>query len=272
MYFFFSVENSNVSFTTSNRWTGDGINCRIRNNTSFLAIVYLCDIKKIINRMIDQMNSLKFMHYPTELFCAVWLVRAQGVVDEKIRSIFNNTTMCMKGMNLDNVFNDCTWPSFVFEYDRIRINNFCSHLPTPPPLEIHSFSRMLVIFGIISYTQVIVHTLNVLHHRLNFHFIFICANWSTTKWRAINNMKIVLLVLFGTYAYKNDRPPYYNLYLGRSHDVKWVAYTTFDPKGSFRHCFIMFLFTLLRISCHLKWMSKYAGEKEVLHLQIVCLL
>ena len=130
-----------------------------------------------------------------------------------------------------------------FEYDRICINNFCSHLPTPPPLEIHSFSRMLVIFGIISYTQVIVHTLNVLHHRLNFHFIFICANWSTTKWRAINNMKIVLLVLFGTYAYKNDRPPYYNLYLGRSHDVKWVAYTTFDPKGSFRHCFIMFLFS-----------------------------
>jgi hypothetical protein len=172
MYYFFFVENSNVSFTTSNRWTGDGINCRIRNNTSFLAIVYLCDIKKIINRMIDQMNSLKFMHYPTKLFCAVWLVRAQGVVDEKIRSIFNNTTMCMKGMNLDNVFNDCTWPSFVFEYDRIRINNFCSHLPTPPPLEIHSFSRMLVIFGIISYTQVIVHTLNVLHHRLNFHFIF----------------------------------------------------------------------------------------------------
>ena len=168
------------------------------------------------------------MHYPTELFCAVWLVRAQGVVDEKIRSIFNNTTMCMKGMNLDNVFNDCTWPSFVFEYDRIPINNFCSHLPTPPPLEIHSFSRMLVIFGIISYTQVIVHTLNVLHHRLNFHFIFICANWSTTKWRSINNMKIVLLVLFGSYACKNDRPPYYNLYLGRTHDVKWVAYNTFN--------------------------------------------
>ena len=91
---FFFVENSNVSFTTSNRWTGDGINCRIRNNTSLLAIVYLCDIKKIMNRMLDQMNSLKFMHYPTELFCAVWLVRTQGVVDEKIRSIFLITRQC----------------------------------------------------------------------------------------------------------------------------------------------------------------------------------
>ena len=58
-------------------------------------------------------------------------------------------------------------------------------------------------------------------------------------------MKIVLLVLFGSYAYKNDRPPYYNLYLGRTHDVKRVAHTTFDLKCSFRHCFIMFLFFIL---------------------------
>ena len=28
-------------------------------------------LKKIMNRMLDQMNSLKFMHYSTELFCAV---------------------------------------------------------------------------------------------------------------------------------------------------------------------------------------------------------
>ena len=55
-------------------------------------------------------------------------------------------------------------------------HQFFFHLSTPPPLEIHYFSRMLIIFGIILYTQVIVHTLNLLHHRLNFYFLFICAN------------------------------------------------------------------------------------------------
>ena len=168
------------------------------------------------------------------------------------------------------------WTSIMFSMTahdhRLFLNTteFLSTIFVPISLP-HRRLRFILFQGCSSYlesfhTQVIVHTLNVLHHRLNFHFIVICANWSTTKWRSINNMKIVLLVLFGSYAYKNDRPPYYNLYLGRSHDVKWVAYTTFDLKCSFRHCFIMFLFTLLRISWHWKWMSKY-GEKKVLHLQ-----
>ena len=88
MYYLFFRENSNTSFTTSNRWTGDGINCQmILNNTSLLAIVYPCDIKKITNRMIDQMNSLKFMHYPTKLFCTVWLVLKTGRSGGKLINI-----------------------------------------------------------------------------------------------------------------------------------------------------------------------------------------
>ena len=147
--------------------------------------------------------------------------------------------LCTSSCNRDNTTIDCIWMAFYFLLCPGEYANASGKIG-----QLHFFMPISQPFN------------SVLQVRLHFHFIFICANRSTSKWRAINKNENCTSSFIWNLCVQKRSPPYYNLHLGRTHDVKWVVYTTFDLKYSFRHCFIMFLFTFLRISWHLKWMSK----------------